>query len=83
MLIQACLNGSRVPGAHPALPCTPEELASAARAAVAAGARALHIHPRGPDGAQSLAPEQIGAVRSACPGVPVGVSTLYERRKRS
>lgn len=80
MLIQACLNGSRVPGEHPALPRTPEELADAARAAVTAGARSLHIHPRGPDGAQSLAPEHIGAalvaVRSACPGVAVGVSTL-------
>jgi uncharacterized protein (DUF849 family) len=56
-------------------------LASAARAAVAAGARSLHIHPRDHDGAQSLAPEHIGAtlaaVRSACPGVPLGVSTLY------
>jgi uncharacterized protein (DUF849 family) len=81
MRIQACLNGSRAPGAHPSLPCTPEELADAARAAVAAGARSLHLHPRGPDGAQSLAPEQIGAalaaVRSACPGVPLGVSTLF------
>lgn len=80
MLIQACLNGSRARGEHPSLPCTPEELADAARAAVAAGARSLHIHPRGPDGAQSLAADQIGAalvaVRSACPGVPVGVSTL-------
>jgi uncharacterized protein (DUF849 family) len=28
MLIQACLNGSRVPGEHPALPGTPEELAN-------------------------------------------------------
>jgi uncharacterized protein (DUF849 family) len=81
MLVQACLNGSRARAEHPALPCTPEELANAARGAVAAGARSLHIHPRGPDDAQSLAPEQIGAalvaLRSACPGVPVGVSTLF------
>jgi|GEM_PF-202656 len=81
MLIQACPNGSRAPGEHPALPCAPEELASAARGAVAAGARSLHVHPRGPDGVQSLAPEHIAAalaaVRSACPGIPVGVSTLF------
>lgn len=81
MQIQACLNGARKREEHPALPCTPEELAAAAQAAVAAGARSLHLHPRGPDGAQSLEPEQIGAalaaVRAACPGVPVGVSTLF------
>jgi uncharacterized protein (DUF849 family) len=81
MLIQACLNGSRARGEHPELPCTPEELASAARRAVAAGARSLHIHPRGPDGTQSLAPEHVGAallaVRFACSGIPVGVSTLF------
>jgi uncharacterized protein (DUF849 family)/RimJ/RimL family protein N-acetyltransferase len=81
MQIQACLNGARRHEEHPALPCTPEELAVAAQAAVAAGASSLHIHPRGPDGAQSLEPEQIGAalaaVRAACPGVPVGVSTLF------
>ncbi len=81
MQIQACLNGARSCEEHPALPCTPEELAAAAQAAVAAGGSSLHLHPRGPDGAQSLEPEQIGAalaaVRAACPDVPVGVSTLY------
>lgn len=81
MRIQACLNGARRREEHPALPCTPDELAAAAQAAVAAGASSLHIHPRDPDGAQSLEPEQIGAalaaVRVACPGVPVGVSTLF------
>lgn len=81
MRIQACLNGAREREEHPALPCTPDELAAAAQAAVAAGASSLHIHPRGPDGAQTLEPDQIGAalaaVRAACPGVPVGVSTLF------
>ena len=50
MLIKACLNGSRELGAHPALPLTPTQLADAARNAVAAGAGALHIHPRRADG---------------------------------
>lgn len=81
MLIQACLNGARAPGEHPALPCTPRELADAARAAVAAGASSLHLHPRGVDGAQSLDAARIGgavaAVRAACPDVPVGISTLF------
>jgi uncharacterized protein (DUF849 family) len=80
VLIQACLNGSRALGAHPALPVRPDELALAARAAVAAGAGALHIHPRGRDGEQSMLASDVGAalaaVRAACPGVPVGTTTL-------
>ncbi len=79
MLIKACLNGNREPGAHPALPVTPEELARDAEAVVAAGARALHIHPRRDDGQESLAAQDIAtaltAVRARCPGIPVGVST--------
>jgi uncharacterized protein (DUF849 family) len=76
-LIKACLNGNREPGAHPALPLTPEELAADGAAAIAAGAQALHIHPRGPDGRESLAAvdEAVRAVRAAVPGVPIGVST--------
>lgn len=80
MLIKACLNGSREPGAHPTLPLTPEELAHAGRAAVDAGAGALHIHPRRADGTQSLDADTVAAalhaVRAACPGVPVGGTTI-------
>lgn len=80
MLIKACLNGSRQPGAHPALPLSPSELAGAARDAVAAGAGALHIHPRRADGSQSFEPDDmtaaVAAVRAACPEVPVGVTTI-------
>ena len=79
MLIKACLNGSCSPGEHPALPVTPAELAREAQLAVAAGARALHIHPRRADGTQSLAAQDqaaaIAAIRASCPGVPLGVST--------
>ena len=77
ILVKACLNGNRPPGAHPALPLTPEQLAADGAAAVAAGAQALHIHPRGPDGRESLAAvdEAVRAVKAAVPGVPVGVST--------
>ncbi len=79
MLIKACLNGNRPPDAHPALPVTPDELAREAAAAVRAGAGALHFHPRRADGAETLEPEAQGAalraVRAACPGIPVGVST--------
>lgn len=79
MLIKACLNGSRRPGEHPALPVTPTELAREAQLAVAAGAQALHIHPRRADGVQSLLAQDqaaaIAAIRAGCPDVPVGVST--------
>src|SRR4051794_16387087 len=79
MLIKACLNGSREPGAHPALPLTPTQLAAAARDAAVAGAGALHIHPRRADGSQSFAADDVAAavmaVRVACPGMPVGGTT--------
>jgi len=46
---------------------------------VAAGAGAIHVHVRDRDGNESLEPEDVAAavsaIRSACPGVPVGVST--------
>ena len=77
--IKACLNGGRSRGEHPALPVTPAELARSAAQAVAAGAEAVHIHPRDDGGAESLDPAHIGAavaaVRASCPGTPVGVST--------
>ncbi len=78
-MLQACLNGSHRPGSVPGLPVTPEELAREAKAARAEGADELHIHPRGTDGDESLAPRDIAAalraVRAAVPGMPVGVST--------
>lgn len=79
MLIQACLNGSRAPGEHSRLPLHPAELADDAAAVAAAGAVALHIHPRAADGAQSLDPlvqeAAIAAIRMRCPTLPLGVST--------
>ena len=79
MLLQACLNGSRTPGEHPALPITPQELAQDAQRVVAAGACALHVHPRNVQGEQSLEAQDIAAaliaIRERCPGIPVGVST--------
>ena len=77
MIVQACLNGARATDYHPALPLTPEAIASDAEACVAAGANELHIHPRGPDLAESLAAidATIPVVRAACPGTLIGVST--------
>ncbi|GAA5511942.1 3-keto-5-aminohexanoate cleavage enzyme [Deinococcus carri] len=80
-LLQACLNGNRPARSHPALPSTPAELAREARASVAAGAGALHLHPRDAESRESLAPEVVAAalsaVRSACPGVPIGISSGF------
>jgi uncharacterized protein (DUF849 family) len=77
--MKACLNGRRAPGSHPALPVTPDQLGRAAAEAVEAGAEAIHVHPRGSDGRESLDAADMGAavfaIRAACPGVPVGVTT--------
>ena len=78
MLIQASLNGGTTRAEHSAVPLTPAELAAEARAAATAGARAIHVHPRDPSGAQTLRPEHVlaavAAVRAAT-GLPVGVTT--------
>jgi uncharacterized protein (DUF849 family) len=78
-LLEAALNGSRE---HPHVPRTPEELARAARACVDAGARVLHLHPYDAAGRETLAAEPcaaaLEAVRAACPGVPVSLSTSVE-----
>lgn len=78
-LLKARLNGARHLGEHPGLPLSPAELVEAACGAVSAGANALHVHPRDPDGAESLLGEHIdsavAALREAFPGMPLGVST--------
>lgn len=77
MIVQACLNGARSHDYHPALPLTGEQIARDAAACVAAGAAELHIHPRGEDGQESLSAvdDTVRAVRLACPGTLIGVST--------
>jgi uncharacterized protein (DUF849 family) len=78
-LLQAALNGDRE---HPAVPRTPDELASEARASVDAGARVLHLHPYDSDGRQTFEAEPcaaaIRAVRAVCPGIPISLSTSAE-----
>jgi uncharacterized protein (DUF849 family) len=78
MLLQATLNGDLTKADHPALPVSSDELAVDARACVAAGARAIHMHPRDEDGRERLHADVVDAVASAvkaAAGVPVGVST--------
>ena len=81
IFVKAAINGSRTPDQHPNLPVTPQQLAAAAVEAVEAGAKAVHLHPKGPDGKDSLLPDTVAAaitaVRQAIPGVPLGVTTGY------
>lgn len=78
MLLQATLNGPLTKTDHPAVPVSVDELARDAAACVAAGARAIHLHPRDPEGRERLDAGIVDAVvvrvREAC-GVPVGVTT--------
>ncbi len=79
MAVKACLNGARTREEHPAVPLTAAELAADARAARAAGAFAVHVHPRDRDGRQTLGAREcdaaVAAIRKAAPGLPVGLST--------
>jgi len=78
MLLQAALNGPFTKTDHPAMPVSLAELIHDTVACVAAGARAIHLHPRDPAGHERLdaaiVDATVIAVREAC-GVPVGVTT--------
>ncbi|SFU20661.1 3-keto-5-aminohexanoate cleavage protein [Sedimentitalea nanhaiensis] len=77
MIVQACLNGARPIDYHPRLPLTIEAMATEARACILAGAGEIHVHPRGAQRKESLAAvdDTIRALRAACPGSLIGVST--------
>jgi uncharacterized protein (DUF849 family) len=78
VLLQAALNGPFGKDEHPAMPVSVAELARDAAACVAAGAGAIHLHPRDADGFERLDGAVINGVaafvRDAC-RAPVGVST--------
>jgi uncharacterized protein (DUF849 family) len=77
MLLQAALNGPWTKDDHPAVPLSADELARDAAACVAAGAGAVHLHPRDDEGRERLDAAVVDAVveRVRAAGVPVGVST--------
>lgn len=79
LLLHAALNGDRD---HPATPRTPEAIAAQARAAVDAGAQLVHLHPFDGNGRQTFdaeaCAETIRTVRSACPNIPISLSTSAE-----
>lgn len=78
-VLQAVLNGSRPEDAHPALPIVPRHLARDARAVGEQGVSSVHIHPRDPDGMETLDPAYVGdavaAIRQEVPGMEIGVPT--------
>ena len=78
-MLQAVLNGSRPEDAHPALPIVPRHLARDARAVAEQGVSSVHIHPRDPDGMETLDPAYVGdavaAIRAEVPGMEIGVPT--------
>jgi uncharacterized protein (DUF849 family) len=77
--VEACLNGSRTREEHPAVPCSPAELAADASAVRKAGAFAVHVHPRDRRGVQTLearvCEEAVAAIRAAVPRLPIGLSS--------
>lgn len=79
MLLKACVNGPRPLAEHPRLSADAAVVAEESRRAIAAGAGAIHVHPKRPDGEDSLDAADVArfveAVRAACPGNPVGVTT--------
>ncbi|MER8482221.1 3-keto-5-aminohexanoate cleavage protein [Mesorhizobium sp. M1322] len=79
MIVQTCINGARSADFHPQLPLDADAMARDGASCVAAGAAELHVHARGLDGRESLAPEAMDrtmlALRRACPGTLIGVST--------
>lgn len=78
MQVKACLNGARDVASHPRLRPDPALLAREAASAVAAGAFAVHLHPKAADGSDSLAADDVDrfvrAARAAV-DVPIGVTT--------
>lgn len=79
VLLQTCLNGARHLSEHPRLTAHPVDLANEAAGAVAAGAQSLHVHPKNPAGEDSVEARHVAswlkALRAACPGIPLGVTT--------
>lgn len=74
--VHAAINGGRM---HPATPQRPVTIAKEAQAAVLAGSATVHVHAYGADGFETLdaqaCAETIVAIREACPGIPISLST--------
>lgn len=77
MIVQACLNGARPMGYHARLPLLLDQMVADARDCLRAGAAELHVHPRDDAARESLSAvdKTMTALRAACPGTLIGVST--------
>jgi uncharacterized protein (DUF849 family) len=79
MAVTACLNGARTRAEHPGVPLTAAELAADAVVVRAAGASAVHVHPRGRGGVATMDAKvcdaAVAAIRAAAPRFPIGLST--------
>jgi uncharacterized protein (DUF849 family) len=62
VLLKACVNGSRRPVEHPALPITPGELAADVAAVARAGVGAVHLHVKDAAGVDTFAAPELAAV---------------------
>lgn len=74
--LQAALNGDCM---HPAAPREAVAIATAARAAVDAGAQSVHVHAFDAAGRETLdgvaCAAVLRAIRAHCPGVPISLTT--------
>lgn len=79
MIVQACLNGSRLADYHPRLPIALDDLVREATECVIAGASEIHLHVHDRAGNESLQPEAVDetvrALRQALPGTLFGISS--------
>ena len=79
MIVQACINGARRTDAHPRFPWRLGDAVADVTACALAGAAEIHLHPRDEQGVESIAPAVvdplIGALRNACPGTMLGISS--------
>lgn len=78
-MLQAVLNGSRPEDAHPALPVLARHLARDARSVARLGVGSVHVHPRDPQGHETIDPVHVGdavaLIRQEAPGLEIGVTT--------
>ena len=76
IFLQAALNGDSI---HPAAPRTPGAIAEAARAAIDAGARSVHVHAFEEAGRETLdgaaCAKVLRAIRVRCPETPISLTT--------
>jgi uncharacterized protein (DUF849 family) len=79
VFLKCCVNGVRQRPEHPALPVTPIEIATDVARVLAAGADAVHVHPKDVDGRDSLDPRVVAAVvtetRALSSTVSLGTTT--------